>query len=144
MNDWPTKLAAKPMLEKSIAAINERISNLKTESTNAQKRNEGAVIASTYKQLQEILTTVEDIKARLSANGNLDVADVKALGNHREAILQSNIELKAQKLEAEIFSKADVTIQTAQGITAAENITLTAGEIKKLMPREGYHLNGTE
>lgn len=89
MNDWPTKLAAKPMLEKSIAAINERISNLKTESTNAQKRNEGAVIASTYKQLQEILTTVEDIKARLSANGNLDVADVKALGNHREAILQS-------------------------------------------------------
>ena len=146
MNDWPTKLAAKPMLEKSIAAINERISNLKTESTNAQKRNEGAVIANTYKQLQEILTTVEDIKARLSANGNLDVADVKALGNHREAILQSNIELKAQKLEAEIFTNADVTIQTAQGITPAENISLTAGETKKIHAsgRVSFEWNGVK
>lgn len=146
MNDWPTKLAAQPMLEKSIAAINERISNLKTESTNAQKRNEGALIVNTYKQLQEILTMVEDIKARLSANGNLNVVDVKALGIHHEAILQSNIELKAQKLEAEIFTNADVTIQTAQGITPAENIFLTAGETKKIHAsgRVSFKWNGVK
>lgn len=146
MNDWPTKLAAQPMLEKNIAAIKERIAKLEVESKNAQKRNEGASILEKYKQLTDILATVEEIKGRLSTNGNIEPADVKQVNEHREAIAQSNLELKAQKLEAEVFSKADVTIQTAQGITPAENITLTAGETKKIdaSGRVSFEFNGVK
>lgn len=144
MNEWPTKLAAQPMLEKNIAAIKDRIAKLEVESKNAQKRNEGTSILEKYKQLTDILATVEEIKARLSTNGNIEPADVKQVNEHREAIAQSNLELKAQKLEAEVFSKADVTIQTAQGITPAENITLTAGETKKIdaSGRVSFEFNG--
>ena len=146
MNDWPTKLASQPMLEKNIAAIKERIAKLEVESKNAQKRNEGASILEKYKQLTDILATVEEIKGRLSTNGNIEPADVKQVNEHREAIAQSNLELKAQKLEAEVFSKADVTIQTAQGITPAENITLTAGETKKIdaSGRVSFEFNGVK
>lgn len=146
MNEWPTKLAAQPMLEKNIAAIKERIAKLEAESKNAQKRNEGASILEKYKQLTDILATVEEIKTRLSTNGNIEPADVKQVTEHREAIAQSNLELKAQKLEAEIFSKADITIQTAQGITPAENITLTAGETKKIdaSGRVSFEFNGVK
>jgi len=146
MNDWPTKLAAQPMLEKNIAAIKERIAKLEVESKNAQKRNEGSSILEKYKQLKDILANVEEIKARLSTNGNIEPADVKQVNEHREAIAQSNLELKAQKLEAEVFSKADVTIQTAQGITPSENITLTAGETKKIdaSGRVSFEFNGVK
>jgi DNA repair exonuclease SbcCD ATPase subunit len=146
MNDWPTKLAAQPMLEKNITAIKERIAKLEVESKNAQKRNEGASILEKYKQLKDILANVEEIKARLSTNGNIEPADVKQVNEHREAIAQSNLELKAQKLEAEVFSMAEVTIQTAQGITPAENITLTAGETKKIdaSGRVSFEFNGVK
>jgi DNA repair exonuclease SbcCD ATPase subunit len=146
MNEWPTKLAAQPMLEKNIAAIKERIAKLELESKNAQKRNEGASILEKYKQLTDILATVEEIKDRLSTNGNIEPADVKQVNEHREAIAQSNLELKAQKLEAEVFSKADVTIQTAQGITPPENITLSAGETKKIdaSGRVSFEFNGVK
>jgi len=146
MNEWPTKLAAQPMLEKSIAAIKERIAKLEVESKNAQKRNEGTSILEKYKQLTDILATVEEIKGRLSTNGNIEPADVKQVNEHRDAIAQSNLELKAQKLEAEVFSKADVTIQTAQGITPSENITLTAGETKKIdaSGRVSFEFNGVK
>jgi uncharacterized protein YhaN len=146
MNDWPTKLASQPMLEKNIAAIKERIAKLEVESKNAQKRNEGASILEKYKQLTDILATVEEIKGRLSTNGNIEPADVKQDNEHREAIAQSNLELKAQKLEAEVFSKADVTIQTAQGITPPENITINAGETKKIdaSGRVSFEFNGVK
>jgi len=146
MNEWPTKLAAQPMLEKNIAAIKDRIAKLEVESKNAQKRNEGASILEKYKQLTDILANVDEIKGRLSTNGNIEPADVKQVNEHREAIAQSNLELKAQKLEAEVFSKADVTIQTAQGITPAENITLTAGETKKIdaSGRVSFEFNGVK
>lgn len=146
MNDWPTKLAAQPMLEKNITAIKERIAKLEVESKNAQKRNEGASILEKYKQMKDILANVEEIKARLSTNGNIEPADVKQVNEHREAIAQSNLELKAQKLEAEVFSMAEVTIQTAQGITPAENITLTAGETKKIdaSGRVSFEFNGVK
>ena len=146
MNEWPTKLAAQPMLEKNITAIKERIAKLEVESKNAQKRNEGASILEKYKQLKDILANVEEIKARLSTNGNIEPADVKQVNEHREAIAQSNLELKAQKLEAEVFSMAEVTIQTAQGITPAENITLTAGETKKIdaSGRVSFEFNGVK
>jgi exonuclease SbcC len=146
MNEWPTKLAAQPMLEKNITAIKERIAKLEVESKNAQKRNEGASILEKYKQLKDILANVEEIKARLSNNGNIEPADVKQVNEHREAIAQSNLELKAQKLEAEVFSMAEVTVQTAQGITPAENITLTAGETKKIdaSGRVSFEFNGVK
>jgi exonuclease SbcC len=132
MNDWPTKLAAQPILEKNITAIKERISKLEIESTNAQKRNEGASILEKYNQLKDILATVEEIKARLAINGNIEPLDGKLIQEHRESIAHSNLELKAQKLEAEIFSNADITVQTAQGVAPAENIELSAGETKKM------------
>ena len=146
MNEWPTKLAAQPMLEKNIAAIKDRITKLELESKNAQRRNEGASTLDKYKQLTDILANVEEIKTRLVSNGNIETADVKRVHECREAIAQANLELKAQKLEAEIFSKADITIQTAQGITPAENITLTAGKTKKIdaSGRVSFEFNGVK
>jgi exonuclease SbcC len=132
MNDWPTKNAAQPLLEKNIKAITDRITNLELESKNAQRRNEGASTVDRYRQLQEILTSVEEIKTRLASNGNIDPVDVKQVLEHRQALTQDHLELKAQKLEAEIHSSSEITIQTAQGSSPIEKIGMKAGETKQI------------
>ena len=83
MNEWPTKFAAQPMLEKNIAAIKDRITKLELESKNAQKRNEGASTLDKYKQLTDILANVEEINTRLASNGNIETADVKRVHEYR-------------------------------------------------------------
>lgn len=146
MNDWPTKLAAQPMLEKNITAITDRIAKLQAESTNAQKRNEGAMTLQRYQQLQDILTSVEEIKARLLLNGNIEDADVKQVDVHRQAIALSNIELKAQKLEAEIYSDSEITLRTAQGTSPAEAITVGANKTLNIdaSGRVSFEWNGVK
>jgi exonuclease SbcC len=132
MNEWPTKLAAQPMLDKNIKAITDRITKLELESKNAQWRNEGASTVDRYKQLQEILANVEEIKTRLASNGNIETADVKRVQEFRDAIAQANLELKAQKLEAEIHSSSEITIHTAQGTSPIKDIGVKAGETKQI------------
>ena len=146
MNEWPTKLAAQPMLEKNIAAIKDRITKLELESKNAQRRNEGASTLDKYKQLTDILANVEEIKTRLASNGNIETADVKRVHEYREAIAQANLELKAQKLEAEIHSSSEITIHTAQGTSPIEDIGIKAGETKQIEAsgRVSFEWNGVK
>ena len=146
MNEWPTKLAAQPMLDKNIKAITDRITKLELESKNAQRRNEGASTVDRYKQLQEILANVEEIKTRLASNGNIETADVKRVQEFRDDIAQANLELKAQKLEAEIHSSSEITIHTAQGTSPIEDIGIKAGETKQIEAsgRVSFEWNGVK
>ena len=132
MSEWPVKMASQPMLEKNINASKARILSIQSESANAQKRNEGALIMQRYNQLKNILASVEEIKARLTQNGNLDEADIKFIHKTQEELSQLQIELNAQKLVATIDASKEIKIQTSKGTDPEQWMQIGGGKTETL------------
>ena len=132
MSEWPVKMASQPMLEKNINASKARILSIQSESANAQKRNEGALIMQRYNQLKNILASVEEIKARLTQNGNLDEADIKFIHKTQEELSQLQIELNAQKLVATIDASKEIKIQTSKGTDPEQWMQIEGGKTETI------------